>query len=80
MKTAIHLTILLLLGLFLSCKVAAQDAKVLDANLDPLVTLPGAYGLKPDDLEKLFEKGGWSRNPYFEWLTKDKSRAIFKKK
>lgn len=80
MKTAIHLTILLLLGPFLSCEVAAQDAKVLEANLDPLVTLPGAYGLKPDDLEKLFEKGGWSRNPYFEWLTKDKSRAIFKKK
>lgn len=54
--------------------------ETLEADLDPLVTLPGAYDLVPGDLEKMFEKGKWNRNPYFKWLTKDRSRAIFQRK
>ena len=58
----------------------AQDGKVLKADLDPLVQLPGAYKLTPDDLPKLFDKGNWNNNPYFKYLRNDKSRAIFQKK
>lgn len=50
------------------------------ADLDVFVTLPDAYQLTPDDLEKRYEKGSWNRNPYFKWLTADRSRAIFQKK
>jgi len=56
----------------------AQEA--LKADLDPFITLPGAYLMTPDDLEKRFEKGKWTRNPYFKWLTEDRSRAIFQRK
>lgn len=56
----------------------AQDT--LKADLDPFITLPGAYSLTPDELEKRFEQGNWSRNPYFKWLTEDRSRAIFQRK
>lgn len=52
----------------------------LTANLDTLITLPQAYQLTPDDLEKLFDKGNWNQNPYFKWLTRDRSRAIFQRK
>lgn len=55
-----------------------QDA--LKADLDPLINLPEAYDLTPKDLEKMFPAGDWSRNPYFKWLTEDKSRAIFQRK
>lgn len=61
-------------------KEESSGRKELNADLDPFITLPGAYGLKPDDLEKMFAKGNWTKNPYFEWLTADKSRAIFQKK
>src|SRR6056297_1316558 len=50
------------------------------ADLDPLIHLPGAYALTPDDLETLYDKGDWNKNPYFKWLRSDKSRAIFQKK
>jgi len=50
------------------------------ADLDPFVTLPGAYSLKPDDLANLFKQGDMKQNPYFEWLSQDKTRAIFKRK
>ncbi|MEM9281138.1 MAG: C39 family peptidase [Verrucomicrobiota bacterium] len=56
------------------------QAATLTADLDPFITLPGAYGLKPDDLESLYEQGSWNRNPYFKWLTEDQSRAIFQRK
>jgi len=52
----------------------------LTGDLDPFISLPGAYALTPDDLEKRFEQGNWSRNPYFKWLTEDKTRAIFQRK
>lgn len=58
----------------------AQEPKELVADLDLFVNLPGAYELTPEDLEKRFEKGEWNRNPYFSWLTADRSRAIFQKK
>ena len=56
------------------------EAETLEANLDPFITLPDAYRLQPADLETMFEKGKWNRNPYFKWLTTDHSRAIFQKK
>ena len=59
---------------------AAQGEKNLKADLDPFVQLPGAYKLTPDDLPKMFDKGNWNKNPYFKYLRKDKSRAIFQKK
>ena len=59
--------------------VIAQEYKF-KADLDSFINLPGAYKLTPDDLDKMFEKGSLSMNPYFEWLTKDRSRAIFKRK
>lgn len=54
--------------------------KKLTADLDLFITLPDAYLLEPGDLETRFEKGSWNRNPYFKWLTADRSRAIFQKK
>ncbi len=53
---------------------------VLKGDLDSLLTLPDAYKLTPDDLPKLFKKGKFKRNPYFKYLRKDKTRAIFQAK
>lgn len=69
-------TLFAITSLFAS--VRAQES--LTADLDLLITLPEAYQLSPDDLEKRFDKGKWTRNPYFKWLTEDKSRAIFQRK
>ncbi len=76
--SALALSGLLALSCLAPCPVHAQ--KELVADLDVFVTLPDAYQLTPDDLEKRFEKGEWNRNPYFSWLTTDRSRAIFQKK
>lgn len=66
---------------FLLVQSADSPAQeIIKADLDVFITLPDAYQLKPDDLEKRFEQGKWSKNPYFKWLTEDKSRAIFQKK
>lgn len=67
-------------GAALLLPLPASSQEVLVADLDLFVTLPGAYQLTPDDLESRFEKGSWNRNPYFQWLTEDRSRAIFQKK
>jgi hypothetical protein len=69
---------LIVSGILSLAPIEAQEPLV--ADLDLFVTLPEAYQLTPDDLEKRFEKGNWNRNPYFEWLTADRSRAIFQKK
>ncbi len=70
-----------LLICFLFCSltsfVNAEQYK-LKADLDPFILLPEAYQKTPEDLEKHFSKGG--RNPYFRWLTKEKDRAIFKRR
>ena len=71
---------LLLLGATLLFSSLSFAQKELKADLDPFIQLPGAYGLTPADLETMFEKGSWSRNPYLEWLATDQSRAIFQKK
>ena len=71
-------TIILTCSVLLMTQVRGQEKLV--ADLDPLINLPGAYSLTPDDLETMFEKGKWSRNPYFKWLTEDKTRAIFQRK
>jgi len=70
---------LFFLLLFLTGTAFSQQ-KELKADLDPLLKLPDAYKLTPDDLPKLFKKGNWSKNPYFKYLRKDKTRAIFQKK
>lgn len=61
----------------------AQDMIELEADLDPFVSLPGAYGLTPDKLEEMFADerfdDGEQRSPYYAWLTKDRTRALFKK-
>jgi hypothetical protein len=63
---------------FVSSFVRSEETLV--ADLDCFITLPSAYQLKPEDLETKFEQGNWTKNPYFKWLTEDKSRAIFQKK
>lgn len=64
--------------LALSSPANAEQFK-LEANLDPLITLPDAYQLKPEDLERIYPKGNFHTNPHFEWLTNKKDRAIFKR-
>ena len=56
------------------------DEFKLEANLDSLIILPDAYQKTPEDLENEFQKGNFESNPYFQWLTKDKDRAIFKRR
>lgn len=57
-----------------------QAQEILKADLDPFITLPDAFLITPDDLEKRFEQGNWKKNPYFKWLTADRTRAIFQRK
>lgn len=64
--------------LFLSSHANAKQFK-LEADMDPLINLPNAYQLKPEDLEHIYPKGDFETNPYFEWLTSKKDRAIFKR-
>ena len=63
----------------LTSRAKAEQFK-LKADLDPLIILPEAYQKTPEDLEKEFPKGDFKSNPYFEWLTKEKNRAIFKRR
>lgn len=70
--------IVLVLCLGAANLLPAQET--LTADLDPFITLPGAYRITPDDLEKQFEQGDWTQNPYFKWLTEDRSRAVFQRK
>jgi len=79
MKTAIAFF------LILSCTILSAQKKVpskklkLEASLDCFVNLPGAYSKTTADLEKDFPKEKFNRNPYFQWLRKDKTRVIFKR-
>ena len=50
------------------------------ADLDPLINLPEAWNLTPQKLEKLFTAQGGRWDLYFNWLTKDKSRAFFSRR
>lgn len=59
---------------------AGQGAERLVADLDVLVSHPDAFALSPDDLEERFPQGDWSQNPYFKWLTQNRTRAIFQRK
>ena len=67
-----------ILTLGISTPNEAEEFK-LEANLDSLITLPDAYQKTPEGLEKEFQQGNFESNPYFQWLTKDKDRAIFKR-
>jgi len=59
--------------------LAHAEQYTLAANLDSLISLPGAYEITPEHLEKEFDKGRFHKNPYFEWLSEHKDRAIFKR-
>lgn len=78
MQSSTTVSSLLLLLLAGNSLLRAQEPLV--ADLDPFVTLPDAYQLTPEDLEKRYPQGSWSRNPYFEWLDEDHRRALFQKK
>ena len=58
---------------------AEAERYTLSANLDSLINLPGAYEITPAHLEKEFDRGRFDINPYFEWLSEHKDRAIFKR-
>jgi hypothetical protein len=75
-----HLILPLILSNLFISHLSADEKSHLVADLDPFIHLPGAHLIKPADLDTMFEKGNWNRNPYFKWLTKDKSRAIFQRK
>ncbi len=90
MKTQIHIklydilrrrissAICIISILFLAVSADAQRFE-LSANLDSLVNLPGAYKITPEDLEKEFNNKQFNNNPYFQWLSESKNRAIFKR-
>ena len=69
---------LLILILSLSCSYTGY-AYQLKASLDPFITLPSVYSLTPDKMEELFRYQGVEQSPYYQWLNKEKSRAIFKR-
>lgn len=75
-----HLVLPFLIVSLLVSPLSAEGQSNLVGDLDPFINLPGAYGIKPADLEAMFEQGNWNHNPYFKWLTSDKSRAIFQRK
>lgn len=60
-----------------------EESKVveLDCPLDALIDLPALWELTPDQLEVKFPKPPKAEeNPFFTWLTKDRSRAIFRRR
>jgi len=69
---------------FAGCCILASQAPAqqfqFKADLDPFIFLPGAYQLGPEKVEELFPRGSMSKNPNFQWLTSDHSRAIFKRR
>ena len=67
--------------LFILCLTISVNAKqhLLSANLDSLINLPSAYEITPEHLEKEFINEQFSTNPYFQWLSELKDRAIFKR-
>ena len=57
---------------------AAEAADAMACDLGPLMDIPGVWALTPDKLEQLYPKPERAtRNPYFAWLTSDRSRALF---
>ncbi|MEQ1841955.1 MAG: hypothetical protein ABL994_16245, partial [Verrucomicrobiales bacterium] len=68
------------IAFLLALSADSRCQETITADLDLFITLPDAYRITPDDLEKRFEQGDWTKNPYFKWLNGDKSRAIFQRK
>jgi len=59
-------------------QAAEPDTIELEGALDPLLEVTAVWDLTPDKLEALFPKPeGLDHNPFFAWLTSDRSRAIF---
>jgi len=69
----------LLLFILATTSYVSAKPQQLKADLDFLISLPQAYAQTPADLEKKFPKGKRKRSIYFQWLNKEKSRAIFKR-
>ncbi|MBL9152679.1 MAG: C39 family peptidase [Verrucomicrobiales bacterium] len=48
--------------------------------LDPLAAIPAAWGLTPDQLDTAYavpDGVNVKKNPYFEWMTQSRDRAVF---
>jgi hypothetical protein len=75
-RTVTNLTLVLALCLTM---IGHAEQYKLSANLDALIRVPEAYEITPQDLEKEFGKGRFHKNPYFQWLSEQKDRAIFKR-
>ena len=56
----------------------AKNTVKLKCSIDKLVYLPAAYQVASDDLEGLFDKGNYRKNPYFEWLTLKKTELYLR--
>ncbi len=58
-----------------------KEPVVLECPLDPLIDIPKLWGMTPDQLEALFPQPENTReNPFFAWLTEDRSRAVFRRR
>ena len=58
------------------------QAGKLACPLDPLAAIPGVWNLTPDQLDAAFPlpKGAqMKKNPYFQWMTRSRERAVFMK-
>ena len=66
-----------LLVLFVILSLSPLQGETLEADLSFLTSLPEAYEVTPDLLDEKFPQGSWNRNPYFSWLTQDRTRAHF---
>lgn len=63
--------------------VEQMRAGKLACALDALVSVPGAWAVTPEDLDKSFAVPAGvkvEKNPYFDWLTQSKERAHFIKR
>ncbi len=83
MRSFPALLAILLAATALAADQAAAEAQILklDCPLDALIDLPALWSLTPDQLEASFAKPAELReNPFFTWLTQDRSRAIFRRR
>jgi hypothetical protein len=63
---------------FLAHVSAVNAADTMPCDLGPLLDIPAVWALTPDKLEQLFPNPpGAKRNPFYAWLTSDRSRALF---
>lgn len=64
-------------AILFAASAAAQNNFKLDLNFDPLLNIPECFEMSPEEMEAAFKSERFEKNPYFEWLTTDRDRAIF---